>query len=183
MPYHRCRSARTTCRAFCSSASSGSARGGRSCSRPSGSCGRSGPRPSSGLSAQSGGPPAGEGSTSSAGAPGGPGGGGGRPGDPSPGATAFARPPGYEPFGIVFLEAMAYGLACIASDRCAMPEIVEEGVTGYVVGAFATEALAARLLELAEPERARAFGEAGRRRFLERYTWDAVAARIVAAVA
>ena len=39
-----------------------------------------------------------------------------------------------------------------------------------------------RLLDLADPERARAFGEAGRRRFLERFTWDAVAARIVEAL-
>jgi glycosyltransferase involved in cell wall biosynthesis len=95
------------------------------------------------------------------------------------GATAFAMPSLYEPFGIVFLEAMAHGLPCLASDRCAMPEIVEDGVTGYVVGARDIEALAARLLELAEPERARALGEAGRRRFLERFTWDAVASRIV----
>ena len=50
------------------------------------------------------------------------------------------------------------------------------------VDAFDTGTLAERLLELAEPERARAFGEAGHRRFLERYTWDAVAARMVAAV-
>ena len=40
------------------------------------------------------------------------------------------------------------------------------------VDAFDTEALARRLLELAEPDRARAFGEAGHRRFLERFTWD-----------
>ena len=51
------------------------------------------------------------------------------------GATMFAMPSLYEPFGIVFLEAMAYGLACVASDRCAMPEIVDDGATGYVVPA------------------------------------------------
>jgi glycosyltransferase involved in cell wall biosynthesis len=98
------------------------------------------------------------------------------------GATAFAMPSVYEPFGIVFLEAMAHGLACVASDRCAMPEIVEDGVTGFTVGAFDVEALAGRLLELADPERARALGEAGRRRYLERFTWDVVAGRIVDAV-
>lgn len=98
------------------------------------------------------------------------------------GATAFAMPSLYEPFGIVFLEAMAHGLACVASDRCAMPEIVEDGATGYVVPARDVERLAERLLQLADPERACAFGEAGRRRFLERFTWDAVAARIVDAL-
>jgi glycosyltransferase involved in cell wall biosynthesis len=98
------------------------------------------------------------------------------------GATAFAMPSLYEPFGIVFLEAMAHGLACVASDRCAMPEIVADGVTGYVVPARDVERLAVKLLELADPERARAFGDAGRRRFLERFTWDAVAARIVEAL-
>jgi len=97
-------------------------------------------------------------------------------------ATVFAMPSVYEPFGVAFLEAMAYRLPCIGSDRCAMPEIVEDGVTGNTVDAFDTEALALRLLELAEPDRARAFGEAGHRRFLERFTWDGVAARMVAAV-
>jgi starch synthase len=99
------------------------------------------------------------------------------------GATVFAMPSIYEPFGVAFLEAMAYRLPCIGSDRCAMPEIVEDGVTGNTVDAFDTEALARRLLELAEPDRARAFGGAGHRRFLERFTWDGVAARMVAAVA
>ena len=77
---------------------------------------------------------------------------------------------------------MAYGLGCVASDRCAMPEIVDDGATGYVVPARDVEGLAQRLLDLADSERARAFGESGRRRFLERFTWDAVAARIVEAL-
>jgi len=97
-------------------------------------------------------------------------------------ATAFTMPSQYEPFGIVFLEAMAHGLACVASDRCAMPEIVEDGATGYVVPARDVEALAQRLLELADPGRAHSFGEAGRERFLEHFTWDAVAGRIVDAL-
>jgi glycosyltransferase involved in cell wall biosynthesis len=99
------------------------------------------------------------------------------------GATVFAMPSVYEPFGVVFLEAMAYRLPCIGSDRCAMPEIIDDGVTGHVVGAFDTAGLVRRLLELAEPDRARSFGEAGHRRFLERYTWDGVAARMLDAVA
>ena len=98
------------------------------------------------------------------------------------GATAFAMPSLYEPFGIVFLEAMAHGLACVASDRCAMPEIVEDGATGYIVRPRDVEQLAERLLDLTDPERARGFGEAGRQRFLERFTWDAVAGRIVDAL-
>ena len=97
-------------------------------------------------------------------------------------ATAFTMPSQYEPFGIVFLEAMAHGLACVASDRCAMPEIVEDGATGYVVPARDVEALAQRLLELADPGRAHSFGEAGRERFLEHFTWDTVAGRIVDAL-
>jgi glycosyltransferase involved in cell wall biosynthesis len=89
----------------------------------------------------------------------------------------------YEPFGVVFLEAMAYRLPCIGSDRCAMPEIIDDGVTGHVVGAFDTEGLARRLLELSEPDRARSFGQAGHGRFLERYTWDGVAVRMLDAIA
>jgi alpha-maltose-1-phosphate synthase len=93
-------------------------------------------------------------------------------------ATALAMPSLYEPFGLVFLEAMAYRLPCLAADSCAMPEIVEDGVSGYVVAPHDAERLAERLLDLTDSERARAMGEAGYRRFVERYTWAAVARRI-----
>lgn len=93
-------------------------------------------------------------------------------------ATAFAMPSLYEPFGLVLLEAMAYRLPCLAGMSCAMPEIVEEAVTGYVVPPQDGERLAQRLLDLTDAGRARAMGEAGHRRFLERYTWPAVARRI-----
>jgi glycosyltransferase involved in cell wall biosynthesis len=38
-----------------------------------------------------------------------------------------------EPFGLVMIEAMACGTPVIAYNRGSVPEIVEEGLTGYVV--------------------------------------------------
>lgn len=94
-------------------------------------------------------------------------------------ATAFVLPSLYEPFGIVFLEAMANGLPCVAADRCAMPEIVADGETGRVAKPEDTDALVAALVELADPATAQRMGAAGRRRMRERFTWPAVADRIV----
>ncbi len=94
-------------------------------------------------------------------------------------ATLFVMPSLFEPFGVALLEAMAYRLPCVGSTACAIPEIVDDGATGYVVPPADPEALAQRLLALIdEPGHARDLGEAGFRRFLERYTWDAVAGRI-----
>jgi glycosyltransferase involved in cell wall biosynthesis len=95
-------------------------------------------------------------------------------------ATAFVMPSLYEPFGIVFVEAMAFGLPCVVADRCAMPEIVDDGTTGRVVDPMDPDALAAALLELADPAVARRMGDAARRRMEERFTWDVVAGRVLA---
>jgi alpha-maltose-1-phosphate synthase len=97
-------------------------------------------------------------------------------------ATAFAMPSLYEPFGLVFLEAMAHRLPCLAAASCAMPEIVEDGVSGYVVPPGDEDRLAQHMLDLADAERARVMGEAGHRRLVERYTWQAVARRLVEVV-
>lgn len=39
-----------------------------------------------------------------------------------------------EGFGITVIEAMAMGLICIVNDRGALPEIINDGVNGFVVG-------------------------------------------------
>ncbi|MFN8174374.1 MAG: glycosyltransferase family 4 protein [Solirubrobacteraceae bacterium] len=98
-------------------------------------------------------------------------------------ATAFALPSLYEPFGIAFLEAMAYALPCLGANGCAMPEIVADGESGLLSEPGDVAALAANLGALADdPARAVAMGRAGRRRLEERYTWDAVGGRITAEI-
>ncbi len=47
-----------------------------------------------------------------------------------------------EPFGLVMIEAMACGTPVVAWNRGSVPEIVEDGVTGFVVASEA-EAVAA----------------------------------------
>ena len=98
-------------------------------------------------------------------------------------ATLLAMPSFYDPFPTVFREAMAYRLPCIGSTSCSIPEMVLDGVTGYVVPAGDHAALAERMIELADdPDKAQRFGEAGFKRYCERYTWSGTAERIVRAV-
>jgi starch synthase len=110
-------------------------------------------------------------------------------------ATLFVCPSVYEPLGIVNLEAMACEAAVVASAVGGIVEVVEDGVTGLLVpfeavadgsaepadpAGFAAD-LAARINELlADPARAAAMGEAGRRRVVERFSWPAIARETVA---
>jgi glycosyltransferase involved in cell wall biosynthesis len=81
-----------------------------------------------------------------------------------------------EQFGHVLVEAMAEGTAVIGSTCGAIPEVV--GEAGLVFPEDDAGALAAHLATLAgEPARARALGDAGRRRVAEHYTHEAIAAR------
>lgn len=95
-------------------------------------------------------------------------------------ASVFVMPSRCETWGDVFLEAMAYGLPCIGSSNDAMPEIIEDGRTGYIVWPDDSPTLADRMCDLLlDSERARAFGAAGRRRVEERYLWDDVIDKMV----
>ncbi len=80
------------------------------------------------------------------------------------GATALLMPIDWpEPFGLVMIEAMACGTPVIAFNRGSVPEIVEDGVTGFIVETM-EEAVAA-VARLPELDRATV-----RRRFEERFT-------------
>ena len=50
-----------------------------------------------------------------------------------------------EPFGLVMIEAMACGTPVIAFNRGSVPEIIEDGVTGFVVDSVKEAAEAAKL--------------------------------------
>jgi alpha-maltose-1-phosphate synthase len=101
-------------------------------------------------------------------------------------ATVFVCPSVYEPLGIVNLEAMACGTAVVASDVGGIPEVVDDGVTGRLVHYDAADEPAFRmgLAEvvnevLADPERARRMGAAGRTRAEQEFSWAGVAEQTV----
>jgi starch synthase len=77
---------------------------------------------------------------------------------------------------------MAAGLAVVACRAAAMPEVIEHGVTGLLAPARDPVGLSAALETLcADPGRARAMGDAGRRA-VTAYTPERVAARLLEAV-
>lgn len=77
----------------------------------------------------------------------------------------FAMPSLDEGFGFAALEAMAAGLPVVASAVGGLPELVQEGETGWLVPPASAGELAGQLKDLIEDsDRRRAMGEAGRRR-------------------
>jgi starch synthase len=95
-------------------------------------------------------------------------------------ATVFACPSVYEPLGIVNLEAMACGTAVVASRVGGIPEVVAHGETGLLVSTeenFEENLALALDSVLADPETAKRMGEAGRKRAVVEFGWDAVALR------
>jgi alpha-maltose-1-phosphate synthase len=97
-------------------------------------------------------------------------------------ATVFVCPSVYEPLGIVNLEAMACATPVVASAVGGIPEVVEDGVTGLLVGydpaapeEFETALAAALTRVLADLEGAREMGRRGRERVVSEFGWPAIA--------
>jgi glycosyltransferase involved in cell wall biosynthesis len=88
----------------------------------------------------------------------------------------FALPSFEEPFGLVFLEAMAMRKPIVALNNGGTPEVVEHGKSGLLSSPDDVSALAANLLALLRdpPLRGR-MGEYGRRQVEARFTFDRMA--------
>jgi alpha-maltose-1-phosphate synthase len=110
-------------------------------------------------------------------------------------ATVFACPSVYEPLGIVNLEAMACELPVVATATGGIPEVVLDGETGWLVpieqvadgsGApvdpdrFVSDLARALNQALEDPQRAARFGQAGRRRVVESFSWSSIGDQTVA---
>lgn len=80
-------------------------------------------------------------------------------------ACATERDGGMDNLPTVLMEAMAAGLPCVSTRLAGVPEMVEHGVTGLLVGEHEPSALADALARLLDDEPlARRYGEAGRHR-------------------
>jgi glycosyltransferase involved in cell wall biosynthesis len=93
-------------------------------------------------------------------------------------ARVFAMPSAKEGFGIVFLEAMRYGVPCVGGAHGGTPEVFRHDVEGFTVTYGDVDGLAACLEALARDEsRRQAMGAAGQQRFERDYSFGAFASR------
>jgi glycosyltransferase involved in cell wall biosynthesis len=87
-----------------------------------------------------------------------------------------------ELLGLAAIEAMASGTPVVASRLGGLPEVVEHGVTGFLVDPGNVADLRARLAQVLGDRRlAERLGRNARERFLGRFTWEACAERCLAA--
>jgi starch synthase len=108
--------------------------------------------------------------------------------------AVFCCPSVYEPFGIINLEAMACRAPVVASATGGILEVVVEGSTGHLVpfqadpettfptdpAQFAKDLAAKIVALLNDPAKAKAMGEAGRKRVEDHFSWTAIAAQTIA---
>lgn len=105
-------------------------------------------------------------------------------------ARVFACPSLYEPFGIINLEAMSCETPVVGSAVGGIPEIIVEGETGYLIELESVSRtdfnpknpvefqknFASKVNQLLADEKlATAMGKAGRKRVLEKFSWESIA--------
>ena len=87
-------------------------------------------------------------------------------------ASVFITASEIETQSLVVLEAAATGLPVVAVRTAAAPEVMEEGINGYLVAPRDIDAMADRLVRLLRnPDQARAMGQAGRAK-MQRHSLD-----------
>lgn len=78
-----------------------------------------------------------------------------------------------EALGMTALEASGFGRPVITSDRGGLPEVVVDGVTGFVVEAQSPNQLAQAIKSLVcSPDLVKSMGEAGRKRIQSEFSLD-----------
>lgn len=88
-------------------------------------------------------------------------------------ANAFIFPTYNECFPLVLLEAMQHELACMASNEGGIPNIIDEGITGFITPPKDTRMLADKMeYLLTHPQECREMGKAGYEKYRQEFTLE-----------
>ena len=95
-------------------------------------------------------------------------------------ARIFVLPTYYEGLPTTVLEAMACKLPVVASRVSGIPDLVEEGETGYLLSPGDVEGFHQKIAELLDdPEKQERFGVRGREKVTAKFTWPDIAQGII----
>lgn len=90
----------------------------------------------------------------------------------------FCMPSYFEAYGLVFVEALTFGLPCIGRDCYEMPYFIDEGNTGLLLRHDDPHELATLMLTLLHDPAYQHRVSSLRPHYLQEYSWDAVAERM-----
>ena len=99
-------------------------------------------------------------------------------------ASVFALPTRFDCFGIAFVEAMYHRLPCLGSNICAIPELIRNGETGFILPPQDASQWTDKIIQLLRDERlSRTMGNRGFEYATARYDWQCVVDRMLTAMA
>ena len=94
----------------------------------------------------------------------------------------FCMPSYFEAYGLIFIEALTYGLPCIGRNAFEMPNFIQEGETGYLINDDNVEVLSEKMNDLLKNKRIKENVKNKKNYFIQEYSWDSVAQRIIKAI-
>lgn len=94
----------------------------------------------------------------------------------------FCMPSRFEAYGLVFSEALCFGLPCIGRNTCEMPYFIEDGKTGRLLNTESVVDLSQLMEEVLTTELFYENVINKKEYFINSYSWDAVAKRIISII-
>jgi glycosyltransferase involved in cell wall biosynthesis len=95
-------------------------------------------------------------------------------------SALYAMPAPWEPWGLVYLEALAAGTPVLGLRKYGLIDITRNGSHGFLVDDPTPSAVAAAILDaFSDPARLAEMGRSGREHCLRRYTWENVASAML----
>lgn len=91
----------------------------------------------------------------------------------------FCMPSRFEPFGLVYIEALVFGMPCIANNDFAMKEIIKDGINGYLLNDENIIDLKEKMWKLLNDDDIKKNVIDNRERYIQEYSWDNVAKKMI----